>query len=263
MKPPERRWLIPALEAPPVASKDYWVNVHGKDDYEGVFSVGEDAGVRARIVSAVLNGKTPRRILLAGCGSRTDVQEELLRQAPPDTEIVATDFEPVIAVAAARFAHPRLTYTALEERPGFTACFDAVVSVNVLVDREDQVNRALVDEWATALVPSGRMVALLPIPWSGHEFAVLTGRDDLRACLDLEQSRWFERHQGVVEVEYTPLRLRRILKEAGLELEELAIVFLDDPRSRAQAQVHYGLDDPDISIYEQLVVARRPSRDPA
>src|SRR3712207_7979615 len=46
--------------------------------------------------STVLREETCRQILLPGCGSRTALQEEVLRRSSADTHIVALDFDDVI-----------------------------------------------------------------------------------------------------------------------------------------------------------------------
>jgi SAM-dependent methyltransferase len=257
MSSAERRWLVPDTDGSAPDRKGYWERAHGEARYSDVFSVGEDDGVRRIVVDAALAAVPCEEILLVGCGSRTDLQEELLSRAPADTRVVATDFEKVVEVARARFTHPRLSYVSLESQPRYVHRFDAVVAVNVLVNDSDLANRELLDEWAAALSASGRLVSLLPILCAGYELGTLAERDDLLRCLDLERSRWIEERQGISQIEYLPLRLRRILKESGLRLQDLRIVFLEGAQSREQTRLHYGISDHDLAVYEQLVVATR------
>jgi SAM-dependent methyltransferase len=250
------KWLLPAPGSSSEAREAYWEQAHVEHGYEDVYSVSEDARFVRTLVDAVLRSGPVRQVLLAGCGSRTVVQQALLAAAPPDCRLTATDFAPVIEVAERDFAHPRLRYLALGSDDATTA-YDCVVAVNVLVSDSDRANRDLVRDWAAQLVNGGRLVLFLPVLFAGLDLALLSGREDLRSCLDLERSTWTERLQGVEQIEYSPLRLRRVLSEAGLVVEELQLVFLEDESSRRQAQRHYGLDDPDLAIYEQLVIARR------
>jgi SAM-dependent methyltransferase len=251
------RWRIEDGDAPPEDARRRWEREHLERDYETTFSVGEDEDVRRRVVDAVLGARRRRDVLVAGCGSRADLQRELLARGPHDAKLVATDFPGVIARAAERFAHPRLAYVSLEEARGWSRRFDVVVAVNVLVMERDSENRALLREWATMLREGGTLVTLLPMLFCGLELALLSEREDLWSCLDLANSSWRERHQGTSQVEYSPLRLRRALAEAGLRLDDLRIVFLAGQSSRRQARVHYDLDDEDLLVYEQLVVATR------
>ncbi len=254
MKP---RWLIEGDDDLPEDRRRLWEREHLERDYETTFSVGEDEGVIAQVVDATLGTPRHRDILIAGCGSRTELQQHLLDRAPADTEVVATDFAPVISRAAERFSHPRLTYASLEDARNWKQRFDVVVAVNVLVMERDLENRSLLREWATMLREGGTLVALLPMLFCGLELALLSGRDDLWACLDLEGSSWREKHQNIKQIEYSPLRLRRALAEVGLRLNDLRIVFLAADSSRRQARIHYALDDEDLLVYEQLIVAMR------
>jgi SAM-dependent methyltransferase len=250
-----QRWPIRDEGASRADDRAYWESVHRDDDYESVFSVGEDEAVLDAMVAEVLAGGA-RDILVAGCGSRVELQRALL-SAALEVSVTATDYAEVLAIASTRYAHAGLRYLALEDRPEFVEEFDVVVSVNVLVKGSDEANRALVKEWARALKPGGRLVMLVPILFCGLDLALLTGRRDLWECLDLERSSWIEQAQGVREIEYSPLRIRRVLLEAGLHLSDLRLIFLESATSRAQARTSYELDDEDLPIYEQLVVARR------
>lgn len=251
-----QRWLIPDSQER-LDRKDYWVAAHGERQYADVFSVSEDDSVRARIVGAALRSPVCRQILIAGCGSRVALQRDLIAQAGNDATITATDYRAVVDLARARFSHPRLNYVALEERARFERRFDAVIAVNVLVSDSDSENRRLLAEWSDSLVHNGRLVILLPILSSGYELGTLGERPDLLECLDGPTSRWTEKHQGIVEIEYLPLRLRRMLKEVGLKLIELSIVFFEGAESRRQTFTHYGIDDDDLLVYEQLAIAVR------
>jgi SAM-dependent methyltransferase len=254
---PSRRWLIPSSErAVGPADQTYWEDAHATGSYESVYSVSEDAGFRRRLIQVLDRLRVDGRILLSGCGSRTLVQQDILGELPPTVSVVASDYPAVVQLARRAFDHPRLSYVPLGQEFGDDEPFDAVVAVNVLVSADDAYNRDIVDGWARCLRPGGVLVTLTPIIFAGLDLALLTERSDLWQCLDLESSSWTERYQGIRQVEYSPLRLRRVLHEAGLDLEELQIVFLEDQMSQEQARLHYGLDDHDLPIYEQLAVAR-------
>lgn len=257
MASPERRWLLPDPIGGGRDDKGYWEKEHRDLGYDSTFSVGEDEALTNAIVHETLSRTPHTDILIAGCGSRVDLQRALLDRAPPDAKVVATDYAAVTAIARDRFSHPRLTYVALESTPAFAQRFDVVASVNVLVMDSDLANRELVASWAQALRYGGTLVAVAPVLFCGQELALLTGRDDLWECLDLEGSSWLERRQGTREVEYSPLRLRRVLREAGLCLEHIRLIFLEGPSSREQSRTAYGIDDDDLLVYEQLVTATR------
>lgn len=254
MKP---KWLVEDRGGAAGDPQRRWEREHLDRDYETTFSVSEDEDVTRRIIDAVLGSQTHDDLLIAGCGSRVGLQRRLLDRAPAGTRVVATDFPEVIARAAERFSHPRLTYASIEAARGWGQRFDVVVAVNVLVMERDFENRSLLNEWAAMLRQGGTLVALLPMLFCGLELAMLSQRDDLWACLDLDSSSWHEKHQSTRQVEYSPLRLRRALAEAGLQLDDLRVVFLAGPSSLRQARVHYGIDDEDLLVYEQLVIASR------
>lgn len=257
MVPPERRWLLPDPSGARRDDKDYWEKEHCDLDYGSTFSVGEDEAVTNTIVDEALGSSPCTDILIAGCGSRIDLQRALLSRAPCHTHVIATDFAAVIDLARDRYSHPRLTYAALESTAPFVQAFDVVIAVNVLVMEGDLANRELVQSWAQALRYGGTLVVLAPVLFCGQELALLTGRRDLWESLDLKGSSWLEGRQGIREVEYSPLRLRRALKEAGLRLSDMRLVFLEGSSSREQSRTAYGLDDDDLLVYEQLVTATR------
>jgi SAM-dependent methyltransferase len=257
MVPPERRWLLPDPGGARGDDKGYWEKEHCDLDYNSTFSVGEDEALTNAIIREALSTSPRTDILIAGCGSRIDMQRALLSRAPCHTKVIATDYAAVIALARNRFSHPRLTYAALESTAPFVQRFDVVIAVNVLVMESDLANRELVQSWTQALRYGGTLVVLAPVLFCGQELALLTGRDDLWECLDLKGSSWLERRQGTREVEYSPLRLRRVLKEAGLRLADIRLVFLEGSSSREQSRTAYGLDDDDLLVYEQLVTATR------
>ncbi len=258
MARPRHKWLIPGALVPARDVRLYWERAHSSADYETTFSVGDYNGVRLAFAEQLARSSPRVRVLLAGCGSRTTMQEHMLA-CFQDIHITATDYESVIRLARERFQHPRLRYAALEQDELDRGSFDLVLAVNVLVMSTDIANRELMREWAQMLRPGGRLIALVPYLYCGHELAALSGSPELRACLDLERSTWTERRQGYSEVEYAPLRLRRITKEAGLELRDLSIVFLESPSSRRQTREHYGLGDQDLLVYELLLTAQRES----
>lgn len=251
-----QRWLIPE-PAEGQDRKEYWVGVHSEHQYGDVFSVTEDDAVRRQIVAAVLDAPGSRELLVVGCGSRVVLQQDLIASTGDDTKITATDYQGVVELAQAQYSHPRLRYVALEDQEVFENRFDVVVAINVMISDSDRENRRLLAEWSTALVRHGRLVALAPILSAGYELGTLGDRPDLLQCLQCNESRWTEKHQGITEIEYLPLRVRRILKEVGLGLLELRIVFFEGPGSRRQTLVHYGIDDDDLLVYEQLMVAIR------
>jgi SAM-dependent methyltransferase len=257
METMKNKWVIEDDGRPSQDRRLFWEREHLARDYETTFSVGEDEEAMGCVADAVLGAEPCADILIVGCGTRTDLQRLLVERAPAPTALVATDFAPVVARAAKRFSHPRLTYASLGEASTWRQRFDVIVAVNVLVMERDLENRTLLRVWAEMLKDGGTFVGLLPMLFCGLDLALLSRRDDLQSCLDLEGSSWSERVQGIRQIEYSPLRLRRVLAEAGLRLDDLRIVFLAGDSSRAQAHTHYQLDDEDLLVYEQLVTASR------
>lgn len=252
------KWLIePSEELSPAARRSYWETVHVDDDYDSVWSMTEDAGVRARLVEELSKAGSPGRIVIPGCGSRTLLERDLAA-AFPDADVYGTDF-PAVVAAAARFEHPRVHYVARDSADlGWSDEIDAVVVVNSILSESDAENRAILESCCRSLRPGGVLVGFFPTVFAAADIASLSRSREMMSQVNLERSSFFERKQQLEQIFYTPLRLRVALREAGFELDRIELYFCESDYFLRHGREYYGLEDDDLVIYEHLVVARKP-----
>lgn len=257
------KWLVPDEESWSQEERAaYWEGLHRETDYDLVYSLTGDPGLRRRIVAS-LEPLEPRRIAIPGCGTRTDLQRHLLERFP-EAEVVCTDFAGVVRIAATRFEHPRLTYVGGDASRLALAPCDAVVHVTSVVSESDRENRAILANTGSWLRAGGLMVGLFPTVLATLDLAYVLGEPERADAIDLGRSSYSEPKQGVTQIFYTPVRLRVILQEAGLSLERMEIFFNDSEELREQGRIHYGFTDPDAVLYHLYCEARRgaPPRSP-
>ena len=219
----------------------------------------DDVAVQHRISCALSSLGVDPQILIPGCGSRTALQRRLIAERP-SASLVCVDFPGVIALANEDYSHPNLSYVAHDlSEPKWTESFDAVVAVNAIVSEHDEENRRIVRHCSDSLRPDGIFVGYFPTLFSPLEIAMLSGDRSRLDALDLQSSTFYESGQQAHQIFYTPLRLRTILREAGLAMSSLEIVFLDSAESMGFGAPwrNPGADDDDLVIYELFVIARR------
>jgi SAM-dependent methyltransferase len=239
----------------------YWGRSHGQLDYADVFSVTEDPILRARIEELIrrYHEKDGLRIIVPGCGSRTVLEQHLVSRFH-DADIVGSDFEEVVAVAASRFADARVSYVAEDTRNlNYEQEFDFAVVVNSILSDVDEDNRKMVGSICKALRRGGILIGLFPTVFASADLAYCDPREEDRLKLvNLRTSRFFEESQELSQIFYTPLRLNAIIQEAGLERICTELFFCDSDVLRREAKRIYGIEGEFSVIYELLVIARRP-----
>lgn len=255
------KWLIPETETP-LAGEDrraYWETVHRDAGYGNVLSVTDDPRLVARIC-ADLSAAGAKRVLVPGCGSRTNVERAILDRVATVESIVATDFPAVVELAARRLPDPRVEYSARDSTDlRWEEEFDAVVIVNSVLSESDRENREILAACSRALRTGGRLVGLFPSILANLDLAILADDPKLRATVDVERSTKLEPEQGAHQIFYTPLRLRVILQSSGLAIERFEIYFMDAEEFRDPSQSYRELvyDDADLVTYEYYVVAAK------
>lgn len=253
------KWLIDP-EGPPQRNDErqqYWESVHADAEYGNVLSVTDDPRLRTRLAAET---RGARRILVPGCGSRAQLEHSLLDEVSDVDEIVCTDFPAVVELAKSRLEDKRVHYVARDSTDlRFDSEFDAVVVVNSILSESDAENREILASCARALRPDGVFVGLFPSILANLDLAVLAGDNRLRSTVDVESSTKLELQQDAKQIFYTPLRLRVIVREAGLALERFEIVFLDAVEFRKPDQTYRELiyPDEDLVTYEYFVRARK------
>jgi SAM-dependent methyltransferase len=259
------KWLIPPVELRgqyPLDARDYWDLRHGLLQYENVYSVTEDPGLRAKLVEmlrAVISPLVPSKVLVPGCGSRALLEQDLV-ESFPRTSVLATDYPGVAAAAAARLCHPRVEFAGGDTRGlGWQSEFDAAVVINSVLSDCDHENRAMLQSIHAALKPNGLLVGLFPTIFAPADIGFCEERERWRLELvDLPQSRYcFDEYASATHILYTPLRLRVIFSEIGFAALRMEIFFCESPRLRNEAFRVYGLEGEDVVLYELLVTSRK------
>jgi hypothetical protein len=247
------KWLIPDSERlPDQAKQAYWEQVH-QDHYQSVWSVTEDEDLRERI-SAVITKEKLTTVAIVGSGSRMHLERHLLK-THPNLKIICTDYPKVIELAKEKLMDPRLSYLAMDSRElKLDQLVDGIIIVNSVVSESDSENRSIISACAQNLRWGGLLIGLFPTAFYLLEKELLTNEQQ---ALDLSRSTVYEPHQKLEQVFYTPLRLRRILKEAGLSLKTMEVYFCDSEHFLKETERHYQTEDADLAIYEHLVIARR------
>jgi SAM-dependent methyltransferase len=256
------KWLIPPVGRSVLDARDYWDFRHGRLQYENVYSVTEDPGLRAVVVDmlqTVVRPGAAAKVLVPGCGSRALLERDLVESFPA-MSVVATDYPGVIDAAAARLCHPRVEFigrdTRCLDRP---AEFDAAVVINSVLSDCDHENRLMLQAIHAALKPNGVLVGLFPTVFAHADIGLCEERERWRLELvDLLHSRYcFDERTSDTHILYTPLRLRLVLRETGFAAARMEIFFCESACLRDEASRVYGLDGDDVALYELLVTARK------
>lgn len=243
------------FQLPPLDEGLYWAKVH-KDDYESVFSVTQDRALLAQILK-IVSREPAADILIPGCGTHTHLQRALLEQ--PDqaiSSLVCTDFDQVVSLVRPRLQSPLVQFLGRPTQDlEFESAFDVALVINSVVSANDALNRAMIKRIVAALKTGGRLIGLFPTVFTDIDLLSL-GHNN-QPVIDTRRNLIFESTQGVWQLAYSPLRLRLILREAGLEISEMRIVFLESDEFLEQAREHYGITDPDLAVWELLVEAHK------
>lgn len=243
------------FQPPPFDEDLYWAKVH-KDGYESVFSVTQDRALLGQILEMVRR-KPASDILVPGCGTHIHLQRALLEgSGGAISSLVCTDFEQVVSLVRPRLRSPMVQFLGCRTQDlDLESAFDAALVINSVVSADDGLNRAMIKRIAAALKKGGRLIGLFPTVFTDMDLLSL-GHDN-QPVIDVRRNLIFESTQGVWQLAYSPLRLRLILREAGLEISEMRIVFLESEEFMEQAREHYGITDPDLPLWELLVEAHK------
>lgn len=260
MSKKNRRWPITTgRELSPAQRKAHWENSHAVLDYEDTWSLTEDPTVQRKVLHELKDLGKDSKILIAGCGSRTSLQQALIENTQDCTKIVCTDFPGVVAVAKRKYPSSRIEYIAKDStKLGWKNKYDAVVISNSVVSDSDSENRSMISEFHKALKPGGVLVGFFPTILCTLDVAYTSGNEQLKKEIDMDGSSFYDPNQSISQVFYRPLHLRRIFKEAAFEIDRVEIFYCDTPHLKAETKKHYGIDDDDLVVYEHFVVAHKP-----
>lgn len=254
-----QKWLIDFDDGLDAAQRqELWERQHASGYGENVWSVTEDKTIRDRLISKIEGLNQFSRILIPGCGSEVHLQNDLARRLPNVERIMCTDHEGVVGLAMQKESDPLVTYESRKSTDlGWEDYWDVVVAVNSVLSASDTENRQILRSCHEALRPGGAIVGYFPTIFAAFEIQSIDARA-ITGAIDVHKCLFYEERQRMHQIFYSPLRLRRILKEAGFRLDLMEIVFFDSEEHFAdESKRYYGMDDPDLAVYELLVVAYR------
>jgi len=252
------RWQIPDPVFPSLtADEDYWTQEHQDHSYQNTWSMLADKGVRDRI-RLELRNIGARKVLIPGCGTSGTLEVDLAGDAMIEA-VVCTDFRGVIDVVAGRVDHPKVQYEACDSaRLPWKQTFDAVVVVNSILSNLDAENYEIVAACFESLRLGGYLMGYFPTILCAAETDYLVPELEFGRLISLPENRFFEKAMGVQQLFYSPLRLRRMFRRVGFEFKSMYVEFLDSEYFTQHSREYYGLDDPDLCVYEFFVIAQRP-----
>ena len=258
------KWLIPSERValkPDSGAESGWDNKHKEGYSQQVFSVTDDENLCKTLIHDIPQFRGAK-VLIPGCGSNVKFQEHLLTYCPEIGEVYCTDFsKEAIDIAqlewhsySEKIKFEVLDSTKITElKPGWNNYFDFILVVNSVLDRDDVTNRSMIQEFGNALKPGGRIYGFFPTIFCGLEIEQLDPTWSHRGFAYLPSSGFHERRQNYRQIFYTPLRLNRIFKEAGLKRKQFEVFFCDSEFLSKNAEKIYNIDDPDIYIWEFIV----------
>jgi SAM-dependent methyltransferase len=262
----ESKWLIPDS---PKNTSHSWNEDHQQYP-DRVFSLTVDPTL-CRTLIKDLPDLAGANVLIPGCGSEVSLQAKILELCPNIGRVISTDFsQQAIAKSssrwesclhsingynAAKFEFSEADSTRLtKDRPEWEGEFDYVLVVNSVLSDLDAHNRQMLAEFHRVLKPGGKLYGFFPTVLCGLEILSLPleqkGQLEIGE-IDLISSMLHERKQDCHQIFYMPLRLRRIFKEVGFDRVNFEIFFCESEYFNSKDI--YGIDDPDICIWEFLV----------
>jgi hypothetical protein len=247
----KRKWLI-EFARPRGGSEQYWAAVHRRG-YDGdVYSVSEETGLQDRIINAINRGRPVRSIWIPGCGTKPALPLRLAQVLGDEVRIYCSDFPNVVRQWDAASLPTNVSLHGWDTRsPPADAQFDAIVMVNSVVSADDHENRDMMEAMARVLDARGIFIGLFPTILIDVD--LLSVGHENEPVIDVRRNLIYESTQDDWQIAYTPLRLRRILREIGWTGAQMSLFFFDSERMIQQASAIYGITDPDLTLYELFV----------
>jgi SAM-dependent methyltransferase len=134
--------------------------------------------------------------------------------------------------------------------------FDCVLLVNSVVSSEDKTNREMIREFGKVLKPGGKIYGYFPTTLCFLEIAYFSRKHAhcvTEGFIDVYGNKVWDAEWQNAQIYYTPLRLNRIFKAAGLKQLSLEMEFLDYEPFVSMFKEMIEHDDPDIFLWHLLV----------
>lgn len=130
-----------------------------------------------------------------------------------------------------------------------------VLLVNAVVSSEDETNRQMMQEFGKVLKPGGKLYGYFPTTLCFLEIAYFSRKHAhciTEGYIDVYGNKVWDADWQDAQIYYTPLRLHRIFKEAGLKRLSLEMEFLDFEPFVSMFKEMIEHDDPDIYLWHLL-----------
>ena len=279
----ETKWLIPSSHSHRLAlktleqEKALW-NENHKDYTNTTFSLTQDPNICKALVHPerspgyAIPNSPDVKVLIPGCGSEVYLQKTLLEFCPQIGQVYCTDFSPTAIEKAqenwrnadgeSRLNSQQIVFEEMdstlitEQKPEWENTFDYVLLVNSVVSSEDTINRQMIREFGKVLKPGGELYGFFPTTLCFLEIAYFSRKHAhcvTEGFIDVYGNKVWDSEWQNAQIYYTPLRLNRIFKEAGLKRLTVEMDFFDSEPFVSMFKEMIGHDDPDILLWHLLV----------
>ncbi len=235
-----------------------WDHDHAINQYRNVFSITDDVEVCMRLTKGI--DENVEKVLIPGCGSKTNLQRHIVENFTNIRSIDCTDWsQSAIDQASAGYSHEKIRYWKEDSSalPFQHASFDYVIISNSILSNQDVLNRKMIQECHRVLKRGKPLYGMFPTIYCAAEFTYLDTRFAhwlTDGTIDLTKNSFYEREQKLNQIFYTPLRLKQILQEAGFTRRSFEICFFDNAYFERENEKIYGIPpDSGLSIWEILV----------
>ncbi|MCT7976059.1 class I SAM-dependent methyltransferase [Laspinema olomoucense] len=275
------KWLIPS--SPNLGSKSLeeekalWDKNH--EDYTNTsFSITQDPKICKTLIRPEhcpgydIPNSPDIKVLIPGCGSEIYLQKTLLEFCPQIGQVYCTDFSKTAieksqadwkkAEGDSRIHNQEIVFEEVdstritEQKPEWNEKFDYVLLANSVVSSEDKTNREMIREFGKVLKPGGKIYGYFPTTLCFLEIAYFSRKHAhcvTEGFIDVYGNKVWDAEWQEAQIYYTPLRLNRIFKEAGLKQLSLEMQFLDYEPFVSLFKEMIDHDDPDIFLWHLLV----------
>lgn len=277
----ESKWPIPSANRLTSKSleqeKELWDKNH--EDYANTtFSLTQDPNICKALVRPErspgfdIPNSPDIKVLIPGCGSEIYLQKTLLEFCPQIGQIYCTDFSKTAIEKAqenwknadgeSRLNNQQIVFEEvdstriIEQKPDWQDKFDYVLLVNSVVSSDDETNRQMIREFGKVLKPGGKIYGYFQTTLCYLEIAYFSRKHAhcvTEGFIDVYGNKVWDAQWQYAQIYYTPLRLNRIFKEAGLKRLSLEIDFFDYEPFVSMFKKMIEHDDPDIFLWHLLV----------
>ena len=277
----ESKWPIPSANRLTSKSleqeKEFWDKNH--EDYANTtFSLTQDPKICKDLVCPDrspgynIPNSPDIKVLIPGCGSEIYLQKTLLEFCPQIGQIYCTDFSKTAIEKAqenwknadgeSRLNNQQIVFEEVdstritEQKPDLQDKFDYVLLVNSVVSRDDETNRQMIREFGKVLKPGGKIYGYFQSTLCYLEIAYFSRKHAhcvTEGFIDVYGNKVWDAQWQYAQIYYTPLRLNRIFKEAGLKRLNIEIDFFDSEPFVSMFKKMIEHDDPDIFMWHLLV----------